>query len=104
MLIVLQHLRNAGCKFVKIDGSFVTSKLIPKDFDGTWDPQGVNVTMLDESIKNMNGDLMYDKFMGELYQQDAIEAGTGMPFDDFFQIDRKHALKGVVKINLETLP
>ena len=67
LLIVLLHLRNAGCKFVKIDGSFVTSKLIPRDFDGTSDPQGVNITMLDESIKNMNRDLMYDKFMGELY-------------------------------------
>ena len=60
--------------------------------------------MLDESIYNMNGNSMYVKFMGELYRQDVIEAGTGRIFDVFFQMDRDDRLKGVVKINLETVP
>ena len=97
-------LRDAGCKFVKIDGSFVTSKPNPNDFDGTWDPEGVDETMLDQCIDDMDGDLMYDKYMGELYPQDAIEMGSGKSFDDFFQVDRFNNFKGIVKINLGTLP
>ena len=105
LLRMLQHLRDAGCVPVKIDGSFVTSKLEPHDFDGTWDRTGVDVTpKLDESIFRMNGITMYKKYMGELYRQDAIEASTGRSFDEFFQVDRMENRKGIVKINLETLP
>ena len=50
LLIMLQHLRNAGCKSVKIDGSFVTTKPEPSDFDGTWDPTGVDKNLLDPII------------------------------------------------------
>ena len=60
--------------------------------------------MLDESIKNMNGDLMYDKYMGELIRQDLIEVGTNMTFDEFFQMNRFNNYKGVVQIELGTLP
>ena len=35
LLIMLQELRIANCQSVKIDGSFVTSKPRPSDFDGT---------------------------------------------------------------------
>ena len=101
---MLQELYNAGCRSVKIDGSFVTSKLEPHDFDGTWDPTGVDETKLDQCINDMNGVLMYNKYKGELYPQNIIEAGSGKTFDEFFQMDRRDKRKGVVKINLETLP
>ena len=104
MELMLQHLRDAGCKFVKIDGSFVTSKSIPNDFDVTWDPKGVDKTLLDQSINEMNGEVMNEKYKGELYPQDAIESGSGKTFDEFFQMDRLKITKGIVKINLETLP
>ena len=101
---MLLHLRDAGCVSVKIDGSFVTSKSEPDDFDGTWDPTGVDDTKLDQCINDMNKVLMYNKYNGELYPQNIIEAGSGKTFDEFFQMDRMENRKGVVKINLETLP
>ena len=104
LLKMLQHLRDAGCVSVKIDGSFVTSKSEPHDFDGTWDPTGVDDTKLDQCINDMNKVLMYNKYNGELYPQNIIEAGSGKTFDEFFQMDRMENRKGVVKINLETLP
>ena len=85
---MLQNLRDAGCKSVKIDGSFVTSKLNPNDFDGTWNPDGVDFTILDSVINAGDKLLMKEKYLGELYRQDLIEAGSGKTFDEFFQIDR----------------
>ena len=101
---MLLHLRDVGCKFVKIDGSFVTSNPDPNDFDGTWDPEGVDVIKLDPAIDDEDKNAMKEKFKGELYRQDTIEAGSGKPFDEFFQMDRFDNYKGVVKINLGTLP
>ena len=46
---------------------------------------------------------MKEKFKGELYRQDTVEAGSGKPFDEFFQMDRFDNYKGVVKINLGTM-
>ena len=101
---MLQHLRDAGCVSVKIDGSFVTSKLEPSDFDGTWDPDGVVKIELDPIIDSEDKYSMKDKYLGELYRQNTIEVATGKTFDEFFQMDRMKNRKGIVKINLETLP
>ena len=35
------NLANAGCNLLYLDGSFVTDKPIPGDFDACWDPKGV---------------------------------------------------------------
>ena len=47
---------------------------------------------------------MKAKYLGELYRQDTIEADSGKTFDEFFQMGRFNNKKGVVKINLGTLP
>jgi len=36
------NLQKAGCRFLYLDGSFVTDKPIPGDFDACWDPEGVS--------------------------------------------------------------
>ena len=43
----LDALRVAGCQIVYIDGSFVTAKHVPNDFDACWDIDGVDPTLLD---------------------------------------------------------
>src|SRR3989442_9250609 len=40
------ELRKAGCRRVWIDGSFITTKRNPSDFDGCWDYQGVSLGLL----------------------------------------------------------
>ena len=37
MEMAMESLRLAGCRTVYIDGSFVTSKDIPNDFDACWE-------------------------------------------------------------------
>jgi hypothetical protein len=39
-------LYSAGCRRVYLDGSFVTSKASPDDFDALWDATGVDVASL----------------------------------------------------------
>ena len=43
----MQSLKNAGCRTVYIDGSFVTDKEIPGDFDACWEEAWVDPLKLD---------------------------------------------------------
>ncbi len=43
----LISLRQAGCRRVYLDGSFVTAKPDPNDFDGCWEMAGVDFDLLD---------------------------------------------------------
>lgn len=103
----LESLRNAGCLTVYIDGSFVTSKEIPEDYDACWDIYNVQASLVDPVL------LIFDngraaqkaKFLGELFPATFIEAGSGQRFLDFFQIDKRtNNPKGIIKINLGGLP
>ena len=40
-------LKDAGCKTVYVDGSFVTGKERPGDFDACWEEEGVDPIVLD---------------------------------------------------------
>jgi hypothetical protein len=46
----LQDLRKAGCKTVYLNGSFVTDKNEPGDFDACWDPTDVNFDALEPTL------------------------------------------------------
>lgn len=43
----VQSLRAAGCRIVYLDGSYVTTKTVPGDFDACWEPTGVEAKKLD---------------------------------------------------------
>ena len=45
-----EALRHAGCSTVYLDGSFVTEKPTPVDFDACWDDSGINVNRLDRVL------------------------------------------------------
>ena len=43
----LGNLKGAGCRTVYINGSFVTSKELPNDYDACWEETGVDPEALD---------------------------------------------------------
>ena len=43
----IESLRAAGCSRVYLDGSFVTDKGLPGDFDACWEARGVDLDLLD---------------------------------------------------------
>lgn len=103
----LDNLKQAGCKRVYVDGSFVTSKYHPKDYDGCWEPDGVKPELLDPVLIDFSKGraAQKTKFRGELFLSTHSTQDTGETFLDFFQGDHENdTKKGIVAFNLEELP
>lgn len=107
LLLAVRSLHQAGCRRIYIDGSFVTSKAMPGDFDACWDIDGVEPTLLEPVLLTFDQGRKAQKaaYGGELFpaQVPADEAGT--VFLDFFQIDKRTGRqKGIVLLELEEQP
>lgn len=99
----LRSLRNAGCQKVYLDGSFVTDKEFPNDYDCCWDEEEVDGDLLDPVLLIFDDSraIQKAKFLGELFP--AHSRGTiDKIFIDFFQQDKNSGEpKGIVLINLQ---
>ena len=98
----LDVLRAAGCRRAYVDGSFVTSKPEPADFDGCWETDGVDPARLDPVLLTFDRQrrAQKERFGGELFFADAAAEPAGTTFVDFFQRDRAGQPKGIVALNL----
>jgi hypothetical protein len=103
----LDALRIAGCETAYIDGSFITQKLMPRDFDGCWEVKNVDPMRLDPVL------LMFDagriaqktKYGGELFPAESTEGVSGLMFLEFFQINKDTGTpKGIIALDLRRLP
>ena len=105
LLAALQNLAGAGCSLVLLDGSFVTEKELPEDYDGAWDTYGVDPGLLDPVLLDFSNSraAMKSKYLGELFPATAA-AAPGVLYRDFFLKDRNGVPKGVVQIDLGSLP
>ncbi|HTW08421.1 MAG TPA: hypothetical protein VME46_12970 [Acidimicrobiales bacterium] len=101
----LEALAAAGCRQVWLDGSFVTSKDEPTDFDACWDIEGVDLDRLDPVLLDLSAGRRAQKarFGGEFFPN-VVEAGSRLIFADFLQNDRDTGRKGIVVIHLQELP
>ena len=99
----LRDLRAAGCKRACIDGSFITTKEHPRDFDACWDLDGVDFDVIDEVLLTFDAGRRAQKakYRGELFPADAAAHPLGALFRDFFQRDRDGNPKGIIVIDLE---
>ena len=102
----LEPLREAGCRRVFINGSFVTDKDEPGDIDVAWDPEGVDVDRLLE-LEPVFGDFADQrasqkaKFGCEFFPSSFTADLVGNTFLEFFQIDKEtEAQKGIVALDL----
>lgn len=96
-------LAQSGCKYLYLDGSYVTEKDIPSDFDACWDMNEVNFNTLDSIFWDIKEGTAAQKarFGGELYPN-CIELDSGLLFKDFFK-NEKHTNKekGIILIDLQ---
>jgi hypothetical protein len=106
LLEALRLLKAAGCQRAYIDGSFVTTKDEPGDFDACWDADGVDFDLVDDRLLTFDRGRATQKaaFRGELFIADARADPHGTLFRDFFQTDRDGRRKGIVTITLKDLP
>src|SRR5882672_3494921 len=65
----LDALKSAGCETAYIDGSFVTTKDIPRDFDGCWEMSNVDPLLLDPVLLKFDAGRIAQKtkYGGELF-------------------------------------
>ena len=105
LLAACRNLVSAGCGEVLLDGSFVSAKALPGDYDAAWetvdvDPDRLDPVLLDFSKRRA---AMKAKYLGDLFPASAL-AAPGVLYRDFFRTDRNGVEKGVVLINLGSLP
>jgi hypothetical protein len=96
-------LRRAGCRLVYLDGSFVTTKPHPGDFDACWDIQGVDEDLLDPVFWDFSQGRAAQKgrFGGEFFPAQLPEGASGRAFVEFFQVNKLTGdPKGIVAIRL----
>lgn len=104
----LDALKAAGCERAYIDGSFVTAKEEPGDFDGCWEANNVDPAKLDPVLLDFRFPRVAQKtkYYGEMFVASApAEQTTMKTFLDFFQGDKNTGgAKGIVAIDVRRLP
>ncbi len=102
--LAASDLRICGCSKIFIDGSFVTRKYVPNDYDACWSEQGVDILMLKKQFG-----LFFD-FGNHRERQKAHYKGEWFPakapaqinpivlYINFFQRDRDDNSKGIIAI------
>ena len=98
-----QALKNANCKTVYLDGSYITEKTNPGDYDVCWathnvDPSKLDPVFLDFTNLRKN---QKDKYRGEFFPANAPADGSNT-FMQYFQKDKATGLKkGIIRIQLQ---
>ena len=96
-------LKQAGCKQVFLDGSYVTGKPKPNDYDVCWNTSGINEDKIDTVFWNFDNGrkAQKTKYLGEYFPAYITEGETGKTFLDFFQMERNSGkTKGIIEILL----
>lgn len=99
---VTAMLAAAGCRFVFLDGSFVTAKPHPGDYDGCWDHVGVDFGKVDPLLFLFDNKRAAQKakYLGEMFIA-GMPNGPEGPFVDFFQVEKSSGQpKGILRIAL----
>jgi hypothetical protein len=107
LFLALSALRQAGCRRTYVDGSFVTAKEVPGDFDACWDPEGVDPEVLEPTLLDFTNRRAAQKakYGGELFIATDAAGPAGTRFLDFFQRDKRTGdPKGIVALDLGGLP
>jgi hypothetical protein len=104
----LDALKAAGCSRAYIDGSFVTTKEDPDDFDGCWEVNNVDPSKLDPVLLDFRSGRLAQKikYHGEMFPVSALEdLSDARTFLQFFQTNKISGdAKGIVAINIERMP
>lgn len=102
--LLVSVLDKANCPLIYIDGSFVTSKDIPGDYDLCWSIVDVVEEELDLALLDFSPtgrDRMDKKYRGDIFPAELPEGSSGKLFVDFFQEDKNTGeRKGIVAIKI----
>ena len=104
LVVWLGHMKAAGCRTVYVNGSFVTAKEFPNDFDACFDPTGVDRAKLDPVLLERSDaaiDLIRARYGGDIRVDREMPPGSISPYLRFFMRDgRARVEKGIVRLDL----
>jgi hypothetical protein len=101
LLRALENLFMSGCPQIYLDGSYVTAKPLPNDYEVCWDMAFVDPSKLDPVFFDFaNGRYnQKQKFLGEFFPAAVREGLSGKPFLEFFQTDKYTGKpKGILRL------
>ncbi|MEQ8756977.1 MAG: hypothetical protein RID09_26110 [Coleofasciculus sp. G1-WW12-02] len=102
--LAMTQLKAAGCRTIYIDGSFVTSKPNPGDFDACWEPEDMDYDYLRKNaprlLNHLDRSSQKSTYKGELFRSDQPVGDYGLASLEFFQRDRQFNPKGIIAIDL----
>lgn len=106
LLIALRSLSRAACLKIYLDGSFDSDKEHPNDFDVAWETENVDAGLLTPVFLDFSNFRQSQKeaFGGEFFPADWPADRHGRTYLEFFQADREGSPRGIVSIDLRTLP
>jgi hypothetical protein len=107
LLDALCSLKAAGCATAYIDGSFVTAKARPDDFDACWESAGVVPSRLDSELQDFSNERATQKarYGGEIFPAQWPAHPDGTTFLEYFQYDSvAKRSKGIIAVDLAGLP
>ena len=93
---LLENLKTAGCTTLYLDGSFVTEKEEPGDYDCLWDPTDVTDKLDMDLLKPLED--RKSKYLGDIFVY--LPEQRGFPYLEYFQKDEDDNPKGIIKIDL----
>jgi hypothetical protein len=104
--LAIEDLRKVGCPAIFIDGSFVTKKAIPTDFDLCWEDEGISL----KDVKKICYPLVdcgwrmstiIERYRGEVVpKNNIIDLDKGLTVYAWYTEDRQGRDKGIIKINI----
>ncbi|WOF43874.1 hypothetical protein KNJ79_02655 [Sphingopyxis indica] len=97
-------LAQVGCTVLYIDGSFVTGKDHPGDFDACWDHRGMDLTRLDPVLLTFANKraAQKKKYFGEMFWAFGPGNAGGTSFLELFQNDKESGRpKGILRVSLK---
>jgi len=102
--MAMEQLKAAGCRTIYINGSFITSKLTPQDFDACWDREEVDMKYLKTHAPRLinYADRAAQKafYRGEIFPSDQPLGSYDITSYELFQRDRELNPKGIIAIDL----
>ncbi|WP_247405263.1 hypothetical protein [Bradyrhizobium sp. 76] len=106
LLLACAALHVAGCRKLYLDGSYVTAKDEPGDYDACWDPTAMDGTKLDPVFLDFRNkrQAMKDKFGGEFFPANMPNTAS-QTILEFFKVERFTGKeKGILLIVLSADP
>ena len=90
----------SGVRTLWINGSFTTDKNEPNDIEGCWEyTSDIDIKRLDPVFSGSRK-AMKEKYGLDFFISNIAEAESGLPFPEFFQVNREGEPKGIIVISL----